>query len=142
MRGSDSHRPFTPGRSGLPSLPGARADQYTVVDGPLLFCLIPWSLDVSPCPRKTPTLRRLQRQVLPASSGEAFGIFNDISFGVYLTPRSLPCLRFAHGIAVMHARLGYCSHAIGLTGWHYTNSGYRQLSGHAPDKLTRGALSY
>ena len=82
MRGSDSHRPLTPKRSGLHLRYGAHFD-LVVAGGSLLFRLLPWKLDVSPCPRKAPLLRQVQQWVQPASPGETLGTFDDINFGVY-----------------------------------------------------------
>jgi hypothetical protein len=93
---------------------------------------VPLETRCEPMPRKVPPLRQPRRQVLPADPGEVIGTFDDNSFGVSLTRRAPPCLRFTHAITDLHARLGSCSHALGLAGWHFTNSGHRQLSGHIP----------
>ena len=81
MEESESHRPLTPGRSGLPLHPGARV--AAVADGLLLFRPLPRSLDVSPCPRKVRPARRFARPMLPTSPGETLGTFDVKIFGVY-----------------------------------------------------------
>lgn len=83
MKGSDSHRPLTPERSGFPLPSRARVDQNAVADGPLLFHAFPWILDASPCPRETLPLKASKRSVRPAGPGETIGVSDDINFGVY-----------------------------------------------------------
>ncbi|MBN1292996.1 MAG: hypothetical protein JXB48_14235 [Candidatus Latescibacteria bacterium] len=84
MGESDSHRPLTLVRSGLPLLSNARRDLPAVDGGSLLFRESPESLDVNLCPRKAPVFRHFLHRILPADSGTVIGAFNGIAFGVYL----------------------------------------------------------